>query len=67
MMRREPEPSTSQNPPLSVDSKLHAHAVAALRDPVTRRLLGYVYEWNTGEEMPAWLVEPVVQALREPH
>lgn len=46
--------------------RLCGRAIAALREPDTRQLVGYIYEWNTGEQTPAWLSGPVANAVKDP-
>lgn len=60
----EPAPQTPKYEPR--EAKLCAHPVAKLRDRKTQRLVGFLYKWNTGEHMPAWLDKPCPNALQEP-
>lgn len=34
--------------------RLHAHAVKRILDRQTGELVGWLYEWNTGELVPRW-------------
>ncbi len=35
-------------------TRLHAHAVSRILDRETGELVGWLYEWNTGERVPRW-------------
>jgi hypothetical protein len=35
--------------------RLHAHAVSRILDRETGELVGWLYEWNTGEVVPRWI------------
>lgn len=44
--------------PVSKEPKrLHAHAVKRILDRETGTLVGWLYEWNTGELVPRWKTE----------
>ncbi|RRH67078.1 hypothetical protein EG244_20250 [Falsigemmobacter faecalis] len=44
------------------DVRLNARAVACLRELIAGAIVGYVYEWNTGERKKIWLKETVRSA-----
>jgi len=35
-------------------TRVHAHAVNRILDRETGELVGWLYEWNTGERVPRW-------------
>ncbi len=37
--------------------RLHACAIGRIFDRETGELVGWLYEWNTGERVPRWKVE----------
>jgi len=44
-----------KSPPVSNEPKrLHAHAVKRILDRQSGELVGWLYEWNTGELVPRW-------------
>ena len=40
------------------EERLHAHAVKRIYDRQTGELVGWLYEWNTGELVPRWSAIP---------
>lgn len=38
-------------------ARLHAHAVKRILDRKSGAVVGWLYEWNTGERVPRWKTE----------
>lgn len=34
--------------------RLEAQMIGSIRDPQTQEVVGWMYEWNTGERVPRW-------------
>lgn len=60
-LRRVPPPSrggTSNQLFRQETKRLHAQAVKRILDPETRELVGWLYQWNTGELSTRWKSKP---------
>lgn len=40
--------------PIDEPRRLHARAIGRILDRETGELVGWLYEWNTGERVPRW-------------
>lgn len=49
-------PSRQRNKRIARDEpqRLHAHAVKRILNRQTGEVVGWLYEWNTGEHVPRW-------------
>jgi len=45
--------------------RLHAHAVKRILDRETGVLVGWLYEWNTGEFVPRWKTKAKTDVVYE--
>lgn len=43
--------------------RLHARAINRILDKQTGELVGWLYEWNTGERVPRWKVNAVTDVI----
>ncbi len=60
-----PTGTSGKTGPIS-EVRLHAQAIARLCRPGSGELVGYLYEWNTGECQPAWIGRPMTVFTVEP-
>lgn len=57
-IRSQPDPHTielmnSINVPVD-ETRLHAAPIKRILDRTTREVVGWLYEWNTGSQVPMW-------------
>lgn len=50
---------------MSRQKKLEAKAVGRILDAKTREVVGWLYQWNTGELVPRWKNGPVEDVIYE--
>ena len=53
-MPRPTAPKTSKRPGREVSNRKYARPVMRILDRNTRKVVGWMYEWNTGARVPMW-------------
>lgn len=48
------------------EPRLMARPVSRIRCSKTQRIVGYLYEWNNGDQQPAWTGRPMRNVTYDP-
>ena len=58
-----PTRARKKRPVRNEAKRLHARAINRILDKETGELVGWLYEWNTGERVPRWKANAVADVI----